>query len=74
MSTVTVTFSSSVSRDEIDRIDRIVCVDGSQMFKTGRYEATVTYPGRRQNLTAQEVATFVRNFLEEGFDERIQIW
>jgi len=60
----------------IDRVNGCVCVNGSFLLKCGRYEAVVVYPDgdeKRDRLTGQEAATFIRNFLDEGFDEKVTV-
>ena len=74
MTSVTVTLPVDISNQWLDRVDGTVCTNGSRMLKTGRYEAVLTFENRRQHVTATEAATFVRNFLDEGFDDQIRIY
>ncbi len=64
----------------VDRINGCVCVDGSYLYRTSsaieegsRYVLAYPNSGKpfehRFELTPQETATFVRNFLDEGFQE-----
>lgn len=62
----------------IERVDGLVCVDGSRLMQVSLREAELTYRDDVDNLTRTdlnpaEVATFVRNFLDEGFDSKIVI-
>ena len=74
MAIVTVTTYMDLTNQWLDYVDGCVCVNGSKLVKTGHNTAVLTYGlPIRQQVTPQEAATFVRNFLDEGFDERIQI-
>lgn len=57
----------------IERSNGRVCANGSKLVAVSRREAELQYPGSRNNLTVQELSTFVKNFYEEGFDNRVEI-
>jgi len=73
MASIIITIPDSNASEWLDRVDGCVCVNGSSMVRFGRFEAILTYPDGRSDLTGQEVATFVRNFLDEGFCDKITI-
>lgn len=63
----------NLSQEAIERANGCVCVNGSRLVAVSRREAVLEYPGARIELTAQELATFVKNFYEEGFEESVEI-
>ncbi len=81
MTTLTITTPIGINSIWLDRVNGGVCVDGSTVLRTGHHEAVLAYPDEfeslagngRQDLTPTEIATFVRNFLDEGFDDSINI-
>ena len=78
MTTLTVTFLAAPTAECIDRINGSVCCNGSYLVPLSRYDAALAYPADkpgfdRTDLTPTEIMVFVRNFLDDGFDERIII-
>ena len=77
MTTITVTIPTIGQDQWISRVDGVVCTNGSRLVPVSRREAEVSFKDAkgfdRTDLTPTEVATFVRNFLDEGFDAPITI-
>lgn len=78
MASIIINLPDSNTADYLDRINGCVCVNGSSMIRFGRFEAVLVYPDPddsdgRSDLTGQEAATFVRNFLDEGFCDKITV-
>ena len=84
MTTLRVHFSKHYDCDDminaISRIDGCVCVDGSLLtyhpLADGSVDVrTLTLAARdgRTDLTPTEIATFVRNYFDEGHDDEIRI-
>ena len=63
---------TAMTREFLDRVNGVVCTNGSSVIKVSNYVAALVF-GDRFDLTAQELSTFVRNFVEEGFDSEISI-
>jgi len=83
MTTLSIDFQQSLTVYEaVDRINGCVCTNGTILKKYGAVwylaEATMAAPysgiaAHNRDLTPTQVATFVRNFLDEGFEEPITI-
>ena len=64
---------AKLTDEALDRISGCVCTNGSQVKRNGRCMADLVFPDDRREITPTEAATFVRNFLDEGFDDTIVI-
>jgi hypothetical protein len=76
------TLTLTASTEEAKRINGCVCTNGSRLRKVGRDQWVLVFSAPqagwpedtiRVELSAQEAATFVRNYLDEGFDNPIKI-
>lgn len=82
MSKLTITFLEAPDAQLLNRINGVVAVAGSYVKPFGPLGAILVHQENvrtgsdcqaRDTLTPQEVATFVRNFLDEGFTATITI-
>ena len=56
----------------LDRVNGLVCVDGSELCFHGS-KMMLHYPDNRRDLTPQEASIFITNFFNEDFDEKVTI-
>ncbi len=73
MTTLKILSDIEITDDFLERVNGSVCTNGTRLQQIADRKAVLVNEYNERTLSPDKVAAFVRNFLDEGFDEKIII-